>query len=257
MTITAFQSINEELQQAQRKVQSKLIIKAGSIGDFARLNVSPVNRVIRPALVIMTSHLYNNRSEQVIHLAAILQFIYLASQIHRGINEDFPPGEKHDPRDGCQFPVLVGDYLFGRFFTTLCDAGIINYLHPLAKIISNINEGGILDRLHPAACSTDTHMHIQIVRLETAEMMAGCCRLAADLAAAGEERCHLMHQFGLNIGMAAGLLEQGADTDTVSSYLDKAEDYLSSLPEAARAVELREVLYLFRQREVILRRLVG
>lgn len=257
MSVTAFQSINDELQQAQRKVQNKLIIKAGSLNDFARLNVSPLNKVIRPALVIMTSRLYNNRSEQVIYLAAILQFIYLASQVHRGVNEDFPPGEKHDPRDGCQFPVLVGDYLFGRFFTTLCDGGIINYLHPLAKIISAINEGGLLDRLHPTARNTDTHLHHQIVRLETAEMMAGCCRLAAELAGAGEEQCQRLNMFGLSLGMAAGLLEQDDDAITVSSFLDRAEDQLNSLPEVDRTRELMEVVNLFRQREVNIHRLVG
>lgn len=257
MTVTAFQSIAEELQQTQRKVQNKLIIKAGSLGDFAKLNVSPTNKVIRPALVIMTSRLFNNRSEQVLYLAAILQFIYLASYVHRGINEDHPPGEEHDPRDGCQFPVLVGDYLFGRFFTTLCDGGIINYLHPLAKIISAINEGGILDRLHPTASSTDTHLYHQIIRLEKAEIMAGCCRLAADLAGAGEEQCRLLNLFGLNLGMAVGLLEQGDDATTVSSYLDQAEDHLNSLPEVARANELIKVLNLFRQRKVNMHRLVG
>lgn len=258
MSVTAFLSINEELQQAQQKVQNKLIVKAGSISDFARLNVSPMNKVIRPALVIITSRLYNNRSEQVIYLAAILQFIYLASQVHRGINEDFPPGEDHDPRDGCQFPVLVGDYLFGRFFTTLCDGGIINYLHPLARIISVINEGGILDRLHPSARNTDTHLYHQIVRLEKAELMAGCCRLAADLAGAGEEQCRLLSLFGLSLGMAAGLLEQeGADATTVSSYLDQAEGHLNSLPEVVQTDELTKAVNLFRQWEVNMHRLVG
>ena len=66
MNTMAFQSIYEELQLTQSKIIKRFEIKAGNLGDFARLNVSPLNRFIRPALVIMTSRMFNNRTEKAI-----------------------------------------------------------------------------------------------------------------------------------------------------------------------------------------------
>jgi geranylgeranyl pyrophosphate synthase len=257
MNIRTFQSIYEELQLTQSKVQKKFQIKAGNLGDFARLNVSSLNRIIRPALVIMTSRMFNNHSDKVIFLAAVIQYIYLASYVHRRINEDFPDGEKPDPRDDSQFPILVGDYLFGRCFATLCDGGLVQYLHPLAEIIRLINEGGILNKQNPDARTVNLKTFQEIIRLETAELFAGSCRLGAHLAGAGEEQCKNMHYFGLSLGMAVGFLEEGVEGGLANKYLDQANGNLAALAETAQIGELEGVINLFRQREEFMHRLVG
>ena len=107
------QPIREELEQVHKLIKNELTIKAGYIGSFAHLEFSNINKNIRPALALLSARLYGCKPEKAVALASVFQFIYMASTIHQGITEkdsDFVRGDT-DPRDGSQFPVLVGDFL--------------------------------------------------------------------------------------------------------------------------------------------------
>ncbi|RYD02065.1 hypothetical protein N752_26810 [Desulforamulus aquiferis] len=125
-----FANIREDLQSVHKKIKGQLTIKAGHVGSYAHIEFSPMDNFIRPAVVISVAHFYNCMSAKVISLGAIVQFIFMASQVHRRIPEvTINSKSESDPRDGTQFPVLVGDYLYGKFFTTLCSYDMNHYLN--------------------------------------------------------------------------------------------------------------------------------
>lgn len=224
--------IREDLEQVHKLISGELTIRAGYVGSFAHLEFSNINKQIRPALALMSARLFDANPEKAAALAGVFQFIYMASTIHQGISEqdsDFIRSDS-DPRDGSQFPVLVGDYLYGKFFTFLCDAEIIELLSPLAQIICEIHEGGILKK-KISGQNTANQVFLEVVRKETAELFAGCCGLSARLAGASIDDQEAMRCFGLNLGMAYGLLEQGALSDQVQAYLEAALSGLSRVPQ--------------------------
>ncbi|MCL6559114.1 MAG: polyprenyl synthetase family protein [Firmicutes bacterium] len=237
------QPIEEQLLQVHNKIKKELVIKAGHVGTFAHLDFSSVNKTIRPALAILSSRLFGGNQKKTIALASVFQFIYMASRVHNGITEsdsDYLRGDS-DPRDGSQFPVLVGDYLYGKFFTLLCDAGIINLLQPVAEIICDIHEGGILKK-KAAGQDHSSQSWREVVRKETAELFAGCCFLSARLAGAPEEQQEVMRHFGLNLGMAFGLMEKGVSFDTVEGYIEKAKKELAAMPDRPERGILRRMV---------------
>lgn len=241
--------IEYELQQVQQLINKSFKIKAGHLSTFAHLNFEELNSVIRPALLLLCARLYGNINVQTITLAAVVQFIFMASNVHSGINEDSndsqPLPKETDPRDGCQFPVLVGDYLYGRFFTSLCDANIVNYLHPLSKIICKINEGGILRLKQNSKEEITGNVLENIILNETAELFAGSCRLGGALVGAGEMQQKFLHHTGISLGMAFGLMEYNAPSEQINKYLAKAQENIQYLPNIHARKNMEQLVSLF------------
>lgn len=257
MLSNILQPIEEELHSVHNLIKNQLTIKAGYVGSFAHLEFSFINKTIRPALVILSSRIYGCNPEKAAALASVFQFIYMASSVHEGITEndsDYIRGDS-DPRDGSQFPVLVGDYLYGKFFTFLCDAGIINLLHPLAEIICLIHEGGIIKK-KVTGQSPSSQVFREVVRKETAELFAGCCALGARLAGAPEKDQDLMRRFGQNLGMAYGLLEQGITMEYAAPYLKEALSDLAHIPDKQERDVLEQLVRNLSGHELPVHRMV-
>lgn len=244
MSGDVFAKIREDLQSVHNKIKGQLTIKAGHVGNYAHLEFSPIDNFIRPAVVISVARLYNCMSPKVVSLGAIVQFIFMASQIHKGIPDiSSTVLNNSQPRDGTQFPVLVGDYMFGKFFTTLCDFDMIAYLKPLAEIIANINEGGILYEKYPEA-NENTQMYSEILKMEVAELIAGAAYLAGDLSGAPQNEKNALDEFGMNLGMAYGFYQRGI-FDNSSNYTKRALSALDKLPEYTEKNMLKELINIF------------
>lgn len=238
-----FQLINEDLNQVQELINKRFKIKAGHLNDFVNLNFNYLDQNLRPALAILSNRLFGPVTEKTIALAGVLQFIYMASQVHLKVQESNNNKEKSgDSRYKYQFPVLVGDYLYGRFFTTLCDAGIVKYLKNVAEIICSINKGGILSPKHTSNELLDTQQYLEVIKIETAEIFACSAFLGADVAGAGEDDKMRLYDFGINAGMAYGLLARGASVKQISYYLNAAEAAIKHFPASREINLLRELL---------------
>ncbi|WP_051273310.1 polyprenyl synthetase family protein [Desulfotruncus alcoholivorax] len=238
-----FKLINEDLAKVHALMEKKFKIKAGYLKEFVTLDFNYFDQSLRPAMVILSNRLFSPVTEKTIALAGVLQFIYMASQVHLKVQENNNGKEKYgDSRFKYQFPVLVGDYLYGRFFTTLCDAGIVNYLKKLAELICLINKGGILSPKYPSKELLDTQQYIDVIKKETAEMFACSAYLGADVAGAGEEDKQHLYNYGINVGMAYGLLERGASVKQIAYYIDSAEAAIKQFPPSREINLLKELL---------------
>ncbi|MHB1042899.1 MAG: polyprenyl synthetase family protein [Eubacteriales bacterium] len=259
MVLNIFKGIEEDLLQVHNRIIKEMVIRAGHVGDFSHLEFPRINQVIRPALVILSSRLFGGDQEKTVSLASIVQFIYMAFQVHNSVGEkdsDYSRETGSDPRDGSQFPVLVGDYLYGKFFTFLCGASLINLLGPLAEIICQINEGGVLkEKICGQALSSP--LMREVVQKETAELFAGCCRLGARLACAPLEDQETLGRFGFNFGTAFALLELGAAFEYSQSYLKSSLSELFLLKDHPARDSLIELALSFQKHGLPVRQMVG
>jgi geranylgeranyl pyrophosphate synthase len=250
-------AINEELSLVDAKIRKELIInKSGNAGQFSHLEFSRFDSIIRPAITILVGKLFSFNKNKLVALASIFQFIYMSSQIHARITEG--DADVDDVRDGCQFPVLVGDYLSGKFFCHLTDQGMLEYLSPLAEIICRINEGAALRNQYPNVnINSSPELALTIIRKETAELFAGCSSLAAKISGATEADVKRMYEFGLNFGIGLGLLEQGAAYEYVEKYINTARTVLNDVCSSQTINELTDLLSLFEDRDLVFQRMVG
>jgi len=253
-----FHHICEDLKKVQQLIEKNFNIRAGNVNDFIKQDYNYLDINLRPALVIISNRLFGPVTPQTIALSAVLQFIYMASQVHIRLSENCTGKDKPvDIRSAYQFPVLVGDFLYGKFFTTLCEAGIVRYLSDLAELICVINKCGILNINNPGIEITDKRQYINIVRGESAEIFACCARLGADLAGADNVSRQRMYDYGLNLGMAYALLERGASLNQINRYLTAAESITKQLPPNHEQTSLKNLLDLLTKENIVVQRMVG
>ncbi|MCL6610934.1 MAG: polyprenyl synthetase family protein [Peptococcaceae bacterium] len=252
-----FCPITGDLAGVRERMNRYYKIRAGEIKEFAHLE-KYAEKWICPALVLYAARINGKVTEKVVSLAAVFQFIYQAMMIHHNINEDCQIRENAcaDPRDGCQYPVLAGDYLYGRFFTTLCEWDIVKYLGPLSEIICMINEGSIKRLKCQAGGIVNPAVRREIVRLEMAELMAGCCRMGGEEAGADRETQQCLSGFGSAVGMALGMVENEWP-DQAEKYFREAMAHLEMLAPGSDRENLRGLVMHLMNRVVDSKKMVG
>lgn len=237
--------LQNELLQVETILEKSFQIKTGHLSSFVHLQAGTVNAVIRPALVLLSAGMYGPLTSPVIALAAVVQFIYLAAMVHSRISEDDSRHATGDRRDGHQFPVLVGDYLYGRFFTSLCDAGIACYLEPLSETICQMNEGSILRLKNSLSGKNNPGLWLKIIQKETAFLAGTACFLGGRLAGAPQQEEAVLNRFGLHFGTALALLENKMAGLNSEDYFTLAAEELALLPAGEPQNRLKILLNYF------------
>ncbi len=249
--------IEKELHIVNNIVEKEMYIKSTHIGRYAHLELTYSERVIRPALVILSARIYGYTGKKALYLASIFQFTHLASIVHKFIPEkdtDYIRGDS-DPRDGSQFPILVGDYLYGKGFSSLYNADMISFMGPIAEIVCRIHEGGIL-RNKIKGNNFASEAYLEVVRKETAELFAGCSAMGARLAGVSADQQEKMKQLGMNIGMAYGLTEHNTAAKFAVAYLENALAVLLGVPDVAEKYILEQVIKSLVNHNIFKRRMV-
>jgi len=219
-----FSFLKKELGEVEKRIRRELTAGGRDRKPVFTHAVPYLDWQIRPALVTGVARLYNCYCERVITLAVVVQLIYLAGALHLCVADEgrFP---NRDP-DRIQWPVILGDYLYSRFFALMCEANMTEFIAPLAETISISNEAGIQRQQYEKV--TPDRLPVLVER-ETARLFATACRLAGQVAGASPDDLTRLDQFGLNFGMGYGLHKYEL-SNLAERYFAAAADTLAFLP---------------------------
>lgn len=233
MALGVLNTIAQELQLVNAKIGKYFQVRSGYLGEFAHLELDRTDQILRPACVLSVAGHFKCKGSQAVAMAAIIQLIFLADRIHSAVPEDEEPGKSEitDPRDSSQLPVLVGDYLYGRFFTTLSEEDILEYLEPLARMICVINEGGIQRSKAVHQGDHSQQSLVRIIEKESGLFMAESCRISASMGGATPDQEKLLWDFGFNLGMAYGVMREPDCHELSAEYVARARAALGGLEE--------------------------
>lgn len=202
-------SISEHLNIVRSRISSRLCSREGNIEDFVSLNYK-VELEICSSLVLYSALNYGKITERVLSLAEVMQFFFLAIMVHDDINEENYSkfGNESLLNNSSQYPVLVGDYFFGWFFTTLCNAGMANYLKHISKTLCLINEKAIIRLKNQVEEAGNSTVGQASWHPEYAEIFGECCMLGGMEAEASKQQQQHLWDFGYALGMALGMSEK-------------------------------------------------
>lgn len=237
-------SFSGRMNAVQAHLREEINFNPFSFEELVKLEMSELDETVNPAIVLAVSSScadHNHKSEA---LAGIIQFIYMANKVHRLMKDDSDLREELR-----QYPVLVGDLLYGKFFLELCREKLLLFLEPLAQVMGSMSQGGISRWLSHGKKISSSEL-LKIIELESASLTAAAARLSAELAGVAVPLRNKLESFGWELGLAWGAWKENMDYTAIRSILRRIDDILEELSTEAQLEPrpLREVYqYLLKQ----------
>ncbi len=212
--------ILRELEATNHLVEKEMWLKAGHISQFISLEFEAPEKYFYPAQLILAAKTFGCEKDQVHALAAVVQFINIATRVS-SYNE--PPA----------FPVLVGDYLYTKFFSFLCRYGGLEWLAPLSHAICMIHEAGVIRQQWRTQGTGSEKDQLAILEKETALLAGEAAAIGSWLAGQNGATTEMVRKAGFNLGMGWAVGKEPSLAHLVPCYLSNAKEVLTHLPQNA------------------------
>ncbi len=219
-----FKPIESYLEKVDRVIPEKLLngislMDKGSLHLFKRSG-----KKIRASIVILSSGLKNDLSEDIVDIAAAVEIVHGSTLVHDDIIDQtfLRRGGKTVAKEwGNKVAVLVGDLMYIRALQIIMEdeksllvPAVVSAVYDMIKgelyqmEFSNID---IINRVH----------YFNIIRLKTAEFMGTCAKLGGMKAGMNDEETGFLYQFGFNLGNAFQIVDDTLDYFEESDSIGK------------------------------------
>ncbi|MDP4161420.1 MAG: geranylgeranyl pyrophosphate synthase [Bacillota bacterium] len=216
-------SFFEKLNVVQAHLRQEINIKPAGFEELVQLDMDELDRTLNPAIVLAVSRACGDLGRKSEALAGIIQFIFMANQVHKLMRDDSDLAEELR-----QFPVLVGDLLYGKFFLDLCREKLLPFLDPLAQVMGIMSQGGIARWLSRGK-KLNRDEWFRIIEMESASLTELGARLSAELAGVSLPLQEKIEAFGRELGLAWGAWKESLGRTEVQSILLRANEILNEI----------------------------
>ncbi|NLM22049.1 MAG: hypothetical protein GX207_09965 [Peptococcaceae bacterium] len=234
-------SIQSELRAVETQMSKEFGLKASGMKELIQLKLDNLDQILLPAICLAVARTAGPVNNTVIALSSVLQHIYLAQHIHSMVRDrEMTDAER-------QYPILVGDYIFGQSFLKMCEADLFKYVSHFVTVIKKINEGIVLRwRLKNQKISIKDYK--AIIEKEKASLTVLAARLGAEGSDLKSHHFAKFEKLGYNIGMAWAASNEPQFSFLTQEYLPKIMANINDLRESFSVQPLQE-LYEFIQLE--------
>jgi octaprenyl-diphosphate synthase len=200
------------------------------IGEVNRHLQGMQGKLLRPALLLLSNAVEDNRGRAAIDHAAVLELIHLATLVHDD-SVDHSVMRRGMPTVNSVFShqvsVIMGDYLYSRAVRHLVMAGDLDALRVIANASNTMTMGELWQLSAVDRLQFSEEEYFQLNHAKTASLMSAACEVGA-MCGAPRHRAALA-RFGERLGMAFQV------ADDVLDYIEGQE--ITGKPSGA---DLRE-----------------
>lgn len=193
------------------EARTNRIIKksTGNILYEEKKQLNKGNLLWLPGMCMLSAKAARDTNVKVVQLAGILHLLGFASNLHWSLPEDT---ESSKIKQQIQYLILVGDLLYSRVYTDICQHGLQQYLTPLTSLISSIHEELLLKDMKKQHNLPEQPHEIKIFAM----MSESACFLGAHAVAGNTYITDKLREIGFHLGLLKAAAEAGAN---ISCYL--------------------------------------
>ncbi len=176
--------------------------------DPIRYFLDMEGKKIRPILTLLSAELFGGTMEQAKHAALSIEIFHNFTLIHDDIM-DKAPIRRGIPtvhkKWNNNIAILSGDVMFVMAYEqlSLCQPNILpELLKTFNKTAIEVCEGQQMDMDFENQESISQENYIEMIRLKTSVLLGCALEMGAIICGASDENKKLIHDFGVNIGIA-------------------------------------------------------
>ncbi len=209
-----YRSINSDLEKVEAQLEDWSQSDSPLISEISRYVLRKRGKRFRPALVLLSSRLFDRRDGEDVFLAALVEMLHTASLIHDDIIDNARTRrgiESVHSRWGPNITVLLGDYLYIKSIGLSLQSKYERTVRILMDISARMIEGELAE----CEMSGNTHIsedeYLRIIGNKTAALLSTCCRFGAIVGQASPGEENDVAEYGKNLGMCFQIVDDLLD----------------------------------------------
>ncbi|HAA89506.1 MAG: Octaprenyl-diphosphate synthase [Thermoanaerobacterales bacterium 50_218] len=217
-----FAPVKEELEAVDRELEKLFRSSLRRLFSQETLRSSEdFEQLLSAGIVLLVGDLFA-KSKNAVLPAMFMKLIHLATRFHH-------LSMVEDKRQE-QLLILGGDYIYAHLFFALCQKNCLHLLERLSNLILMMNEGFAHQEVFKKKVAEPSYENlIRSIEKHYGNFFGEACALGALFAGAEEKDQKLLFHFGINMGIAHGLIKAGMDSKWSYIHVEKALDFLSQL----------------------------
>src|SRR5206468_1385946 len=178
---------------------------------------------IRPALLLLSSKLFDYRGRGAVKLGAVVEIIHTATLVHDDIIDEARTRRGRPAANttwGNEKCVLAGDWLYMQAFKVALEEKNLKVLDLLIGLTQQMVEGELLQIQKLGKAVSEAEYYDLIFR-KTACLFSVSMRLGAVLAGATEQQIEAVGNYGRAVGLAFQIVDDVLDLTATEEVLGK------------------------------------
>jgi octaprenyl-diphosphate synthase len=218
-----FELLRDDLAAIEREFGRDTVSNVTAITDIGEYLRVGGGKRIRPALLLLSSKLFDYGGRGAIRLGAVVEIIHTATLVHDDIIDEAQT-RRGRPAANTQWGnskcVLAGDWLYMQAFKIAVQERNFRVLDVLIELTQQMVEGELL-QMDKLGTLISLDEYFDLIYRKTACLFSVCMRLGGILGGATPEQEDSLAQYGRDLGMAFQIVDDVLDLTASERVLGK------------------------------------
>jgi octaprenyl-diphosphate synthase len=218
-----FELLRDDLAAIEREFGRDTVAGVQAITEIGEYLREGGGKRIRPALLLLSSKLFDYRGRGAVRLGAVVEIIHTATLVHDDIIDEAQT-RRGRPAANTQWGnskcVLAGDWLYMQAFKIAVQERNFRILDALIELTQQMVEGELL-QMEKLGSLISLQEHFDLIYRKTACLFSVCMRLGAILGGADPDQEQKLAQYGHDLGMAFQIVDDVLDLTASETVLGK------------------------------------
>ena len=218
-----FDLLRDDLAAIEREFGRDTVSNVGAITEIGEYLRGGGGKRIRPALLLLSSKLFNYSGRSVIRLGAVVEIIHTATLVHDDIIDEAQTRRGRASANtqwGNSKCVLAGDWLYMQSFKIAVQERNFRVLDALIDLTQAMVEGELL-QMEKLGKMISAEEHFDLIFRKTACLFSVCMRMGAIVSGASQEEEEKLSTYGRNVGLAFQIVDDVLDLTATADVLGK------------------------------------
>jgi len=178
--------------------------------------LSNLGKGIRPVVTLLASKFHNNEGSKPEIMASAVELLHVATLVHDDTVDK--AGTRRGVATisklwGENTAVLVGDYIFAKSATLVCETNDVRVIKRFSETIMDLSSGQLKELSMAFNLNQTRDGYLNCISLKTASLFETACETGAILSGADEKLIEALKCYGRNLGMAFQIIDDILDID--------------------------------------------
>jgi octaprenyl-diphosphate synthase len=218
-----FELLRDDLAAIEREFGRDTVSGVSAITEIGEYLRGGGGKRLRPALLLLSSKLFNYDGRGAVKLGAVVEIIHTATLVHDDIIDEAKT-RRGRPAANTQWGnskcVLAGDWLYMQAFKVAVQERNFRILDSLIELTQQMVEGELL-QMEKLGKLISLDEHFDLIYRKTACLFSVCMRMGAILGGATPEQEDQVARYGRDLGMAFQIVDDVLDLTSSESVLGK------------------------------------